>query len=727
METVLAQTKNNSETYDLEKKLSFDLADLAMILFFTQRLVTFVLTEIFGNYGILLFMAALAVLYLVASIQKYRQGNKLAIIAFILVILFFAINIFISLLRHPELDFWLFGSEWNVVLQWVDPRKSLAGVLVILLVKDKSKILRNLHIVGVAMFWYLILQIILFEYAGHWGFYYSSGDEGGIYNMSLGYEFVFATIILITTGLRKKVIKYSIMASFAAALTIYYGSRGSIIVLLVYLALTFIFTPQVFDDFPGKGSSRKKAAFFMLGYVAVIGLIVFLLIPLLRMLTQSIYTLTADSAFAQNILEGVDLDDRSPSRNIDAITSGEFFKDNGRFRIWELSFQAFKENPLFGQGFFSDRLYIGHEFNWGYSHNILFELISHFGLFGLAFLGFILLWTVRTLMKQDNQQEKLLIILFGSMCMKLLISDSYAFYSYFWAYMGLIVLNLTVGRRFKAKPVISTLIVGSAATAVLAISFITVDYRNYSYSTIEIEKPSILLTTTGFDDSIYFVHNNLNENGYTATAFLNPGNFLEETSIFGYFDTVMPTLVDDGWEFADGNYYYQNPYIRTPELQENNRQAMNAYLAEYGQEEPVAFNVPYNSSNSTVQFRSKSNYTFIQQQFNARTSSPYKRISYPETLELRAVDFAWSEEEEQVELINYLERAEANDALAIVNFDLANIEREDLEEFILILNEMDFQQISYADLAAETTNDANLDFANYIENTYLYQLLASFI
>lgn len=330
-------------------------------------------------------------------------------------------------------------------------------------------------------------------------------------------------------------------------------------------------------------------------------------------------------------------------------------------------------------------------------------------------------------MKQDNQQEKLLIILFGSMCMKLLISDSYAFYSYFWAYMGLIVLNLTVGRRFKAKPVISTLIVGSAATAVLAISFITVDYRNYSYSTIEIEKPSILLTTTGFDDSIYFVHNNLNENGYTATAFLNPGNFLEETSIFGYFDTVMPTLVDDGWEFADGNYYYQNPYIRTPELQENNRQAMNAYLAEYGQEEPVAFNVPYNSSNSTVQFRSKSNYTFIQQQFNARTSSPYKRISYPETLELRAVDFAWSEEEEQVELINYLERAEANDALAIVNFDLANIEREDLEEFILILNEMDFQQISYADLAAETTNDANLDFANYIENTYLYQLLASFI
>lgn len=716
------------ESFEVDgKKNKFDLADIAMILFFTQRFFTFVLTEVFGNYGIFLFMGALLVVYMVAVVQKFRQGNKLAIVVFISLLLFLVINIFISLLRHPELDFWFFGSEWNVVLQWADPRKSLAGLLVILLVKDKDRILRNLHIVGVVMFWYLLFQVLLFEYIGHWGFYYSSGDEGGTYNMSLGYEFVFTTIVLLTTGIRKKPILYSVMASVAAALTIYYGSRGSMIVLLVFMVLRLLFVQDEFEHLPGKLKNWQKGLIFTGLFVAAIGVITVLIIPALQLLLQFAYTHTSNIGLVKDQLEGVDITERAQSRNLEALSSGDFLRDGGRFRIWNLSFEAFKDNPIFGQGFFADRLYVGKEFYWGYSHNLLFEMMSHFGIFGILIIAFIVIWTVRTLIKKDNNEEKLLVILFGSMCMKLLISDSYAFYSHFWVFVALIVLNLTEGKTFKIKRVAAVLGGATAAAIVIGVGFVTVDYRNQSYSTIAIDEPSILLTTTGYGDEIYVAQDVLLENGYVATSFLNPGNTLAGVDNGGSFHGFMTKLIDAGWTFEDGNYYYENPYIRTTERQDDNREQMNEYLSRFGQEAPVAFNAPYSSMNSSVQYRLMENYSFAQQQYNARAISPYKNITYPEAMDLRAASFAWSDEAMQDNLISYLERAKENGSLAIVNIHLPNVEREDLEEFVSILNELDLQQINYKDLEARTHNEDKLDFMNYIENTYLFQLIANFL
>ena len=92
----------------------------------------------------------------------------------------------------------------------------------------------------------------------------------------------------------------------------------------------------------------------------------------------------------------------SSSRTIDSLAEGEFWHDNGRFDIWRLSLLAIKENPVFGQGFFGDRLYVGEELLWGYSHNVFLEVLSHFGIFGVLLLATLLFVTFKLIASNGN-------------------------------------------------------------------------------------------------------------------------------------------------------------------------------------------------------------------------------------------------------------------------------------------------------------------------------------
>ncbi|NLC40878.1 MAG: hypothetical protein GX763_08200, partial [Clostridiaceae bacterium] len=116
-----------TDTPSIEMSKKFDLADLAMILFLCQRLFTYIFSTLFGLKGILFFMVALIVLYLVAIIQRHKEKDTRAVFFFVFAVLLLLALIFISLLRNPDLKFWIFGSEWNFVLQAADPRKAVFG------------------------------------------------------------------------------------------------------------------------------------------------------------------------------------------------------------------------------------------------------------------------------------------------------------------------------------------------------------------------------------------------------------------------------------------------------------------------------------------------------------------------------------------------------------------------------------------------------------------------
>ena len=111
-----------ADTPSIEISKKFDLADLAMILFLCQRLFTYIFSTLFALKGILFFMVGLIVLYLIAIIQRHKEGDSRAIFFFILSVLLLVALIFISMLRNPDLKFWIFGSDWNFVLQAADSR-----------------------------------------------------------------------------------------------------------------------------------------------------------------------------------------------------------------------------------------------------------------------------------------------------------------------------------------------------------------------------------------------------------------------------------------------------------------------------------------------------------------------------------------------------------------------------------------------------------------------------
>ncbi len=66
------------------------------------------------------------------------------------------------------------------------------------------------------------------------------------------------------------------------------------------------------------------------------------------------------------------------------------FSDNGRFLIWSAALESFKDNPIFGGGFYglSVEGYYPYSFLPLMAHNTVFELLSATGIVGLAAYGF---------------------------------------------------------------------------------------------------------------------------------------------------------------------------------------------------------------------------------------------------------------------------------------------------------------------------------------------------
>ena len=169
----------------IELSNKYDFADIAMVLFLSQRLFTFILSSVFGVKGILVFMLSLVAIYIAAIIQRKRQNDNKAVFFFIFTVFLIIALIFISMLRNYDLKFWIFGSEWNFFIQAIDPRKAIFGLLVILLVKDQNRMLRNLFHSSILMLVFLVFQIAAYEYFDSWRAYFTTGDSILKYNMSM--------------------------------------------------------------------------------------------------------------------------------------------------------------------------------------------------------------------------------------------------------------------------------------------------------------------------------------------------------------------------------------------------------------------------------------------------------------------------------------------------------------------------------------------------------------
>lgn len=731
-----------ADTPSIEISKKFDLADLAMILFLCQRLFTYIFSTLFALKGILFFMVGLIVLYLIAIIQRHKEGDSRAIFFFILSVLLLVALIFISMLRNPDLKFWIFGSDWNFVLQAADSRKAVFGLLVILLVKDHDRILRNSYYSAVLMFIYMIYQVFLFELFGNWAHYFSLEEGASRYNMSLGYELIFVAIILLTMAIARKSLLSMLLAAFATGISVYYGARGVVILLLAYAGLMLLYWSGDSWRINRENFKLKLKSLKIIGvYLLIVLVVIVLIIPVSQSLIKLLEPFVEHTELLDEFGEPIPVEDFE-SRTIESIIDGEFLQDVGRKKIWSLSLEGFLDSPIIGQGFYGDRPFVGVRFNWGYSHNILLELMCQFGIFGILIFAAILYFAMKLLSKNHGSVQNLVLIIFGSMCIKLLISDSYLIYNHFWIFLGLLLIGTDfyskINKKLRLGLVLSLLIISIISIGV----FVYQDSRRQEYKTIEFSSPKLLFTTERSVDSTVLVQKIMNEHGFSGVTFLNASvlDEPEETAkpAVGQTDSKNElSYLDEedvlqmkaaGWSFEDGGYQYLNPHIRMPEVQEEFRQSTIAKFAQLSLPQAVAYSPPYNKNNSVIRYRSMDDYGFIQSRSFVGQTRPYKTITYPEAMELRAVNFRSYDVETRADFIKYLEKAKNNNSLAVVVLGSANWDIGSLTHFAKTVKNMGFESITYQELyELGYQSGESLDMRNYLENTYLAQLVRKII
>ncbi|HHU52613.1 MAG TPA: O-antigen ligase family protein [Clostridiaceae bacterium] len=721
------------EKIDYSSK-GFDIADFAMVFFFVQRCITYIAVSLLGKTGPVFIIGILGVIYIIAIIYKYKQNKRLDVLIFFSVILLVLTLSFISILRLADLKFWIFGSDMNLLIQLADVRKNLFALLIVLLVKDFNKILRNIYYASLINFVYLIYQGLLYLLFGNWDAYYSLPARDMIYNMSYGYEMIFVSIVLLTMAIIKRSFLLLIMGSFALACSTFFGSRGSLSVFIMFIMLILLIYAGDSLKINRTTIKEKLRYLLTLGLVITVSVLMISLIPKADNLLDNLDKNKLAAVINSEAVEPEDLDadikiseEQVSSRTIDSVMEGEFLNSNGRLKIWKAAFKSFLESPIFGKGIYGDRLEVGKRWYWGYSHNVVLELMNHFGIFGLAFFGFLVYSLFKKIIGSPEKPTKLLFIIVFSLCAKLLISDSYLISTYFWLLIGLLIADSKLLKKLSNKKLVLTTLIFLGASIIFGSILLVKDYQNQKFRTIKISKPTVILSTTNTNADTYKIYQTIEDFGFQTVTFANSSRIGdEEENILTITDFTK--MKESGANFEDGEFYYLNPYIRPFTFQEENRISTKEFFMEHGLAEPIAYAPPFGSHNSTIEYRTMHNYSFVQVNKTGAKSQPIKIITFPSSLNIQARQLYWKNNDEKTELFSYIEKAAENGSLIILNVNTKNFNLDQINEILALLQEKGFESITYQDLAEQAKlSPAEFSFKNYVENSYMYGYINKYL
>lgn len=263
---------------------------------------------------------------------------------------------------------------------------------------DDTKILKNIM---------LMCSLIVFIIGAIIGFLvFINKISLGLYSMSMSYYMLFPTIMNINKFFENFSINSLVLAVISMFIILSIGSRGPIMCIIVYVMLYFIINM--------KRQNIKKILF----NIIILTLIFIGLIYLKEILT-----------LLNNILNNFGIYSRS-------ITL--FLKDeihlSGRDKIYSNILYQIKARPICGIGLAGDRVYSG----GSYSHNILLEIISGFGvIMGTCIIIVLVIIIIKSLFSKDIKKSNLMLIWFCIGVVPLMVSGSYLTDFQFWIYMGL--------------------------------------------------------------------------------------------------------------------------------------------------------------------------------------------------------------------------------------------------------------------------------------------------
>ncbi len=714
---------NQTSFKEVFKSWGLDINDVCFIAFFTSRLFTALFTLVLGMRGVVISMAALCLLYLAALIYNIKHKKYHFLTAFVV---FFAIlaMTFATAYFNPATRFWLGDYEWGFLVRVLDVRKALFAVWVVLLVFDKKKLLRDFNISAWIFSFYTVLQVILYLVYGNWNAYFNWSSSVGfepLYNMNLGYELIFSAVVILLDGFKKSNRGEFAYGIFLTSFAFLVGSRGLFIITACFIIFLFFFKSH--------GKAKKKKAFV---YLLVMFISCFALLKVesfgVGYINETLdrYAISQDADSLEKPIHD--------SRNAEMLANGGLVASNGRFQIWNISGKAIAHNMseghIFGGGVYGDRPYVGHEFEWGYSHNIFLEMIASFGIIGIGILIYLAYMAFKIMLDKNEPEYSDLIFISLTLSTKLLISDSFWFLSYFWVFVTVIYLYATRNKEYKVGVVLRNIVISVIACAVCFGLFFYDDYEKQDFKTVTFDQPTCcVVVSNALNPLQYEKAELLSQEGVPYTACLRFVDFkLNESQAHETFDAYNSQKqvdIEDG--ALDDIMYWGLSYSDMI----SNVNVANDFFSSAGLENPVVLCPPYGKTGKQSAYNLDGLRKFILISNNS-SDAVIKTLNKSTALNLPSVVISDNMSKEKFEYAkDLINQAYESNAFITVVFetkvgsdskDKANLQY--VQEIIDLLEEKGFTFSNFRDIAAQTVmSPEDITMKNYLNNSAVAQYI----
>lgn len=350
------------------------------------------------------------VILILTSYFKYRHeiSKYWDVLALYLLI---TILFTVKFVGNPDMEPWIERDYGLIsVVSW----GGVFGYAVIRIQRGIPRIIKCLKITGVILLIYYSLQSLEVIKNDFWTYEQFGITKITTSNMSWSYGVLSAVCyISLFYFIDKKIIVFPIMALSLFGILLY-GSRGTLIAFTIGVVFLILF----YND------KRMPIKSYIL-------LIIFAGLAFYALSDSGINAISR--FFTEHGLS---------SRFIDSLTHFTAFEDtsNGRALIWLTVSNLIVNGPFYGYGVFGERNAVyGVGMRWGYSHNIFLEILVSFGwLFGSIIIVALLIQIIRFLKSSDHRNEKLVFVLFLTISMELLLSNTLWLHSGFWIMFGLL-------------------------------------------------------------------------------------------------------------------------------------------------------------------------------------------------------------------------------------------------------------------------------------------------
>ena len=230
-------------------------------------------------------------------------------------------------------------------------------------------------------------------------------------NMYASYNALPSVLFLIYWAFDKKKLCHWILPVVGIVLIFSYGTRGSILVLGVYIAANCMI--KVFLG--RRGLLRILFLFIIVAFVVLL------------------FTTTILEDMAENLSE-LFYEFGFSTRIFDYFIGGKITDDSGRSPLFKAVWQNIKENPVLGSGFYGDRPVIG-----SYVHNLFLELWCHYGIIlGTLAILCVFILPIRAVTQVRRADSVNMVLLLCCLTfVKLMVTGTYADEPYLFLMIGL--------------------------------------------------------------------------------------------------------------------------------------------------------------------------------------------------------------------------------------------------------------------------------------------------